>query len=520
MNTFVKTLKVLGYISFFGVMVWLAVILFFEAEYNGVMNRLAGLKGDDAGQHEGAKLVIAEPVAMRGFEPTVFDSFTRQRLNNVYETLIKPDRDLNMKPALALSWGLIDENTWKFVLREGVEFHDGTTLDSRDVVASLDRAMNYEGSELADMLSTLDEVEILDKKTIVISTKEPDPLLLSKMATVYILPREVLENPELTPVGTGSYLVQELTSNGVLKLSRFAEYWGDAPDFAKVDIVTIENTDGRVRAIQDGSVDVLDYVPHDFVDQLGEDMNVYSIPSLEVQFLVFNTNRSLFNSEDMRKAALMALDREEFANYLGKFVRPSYQFVSNGVFGYNPDVEQIGYDEEGALEIAKKRNVEGRKVSVILPKGLETLGEYLEKRFGAIGLVVEVEYPEDYLDALENGKYDIYFMGFKSELGDASDFFVSSVHTDFEVEGKHYGQYNFAKYSRSFLDLSIGAQGREMEAKARLFLLQELMTSITENDPYGIPLFEYETVFAAKDGLKFEPRIDGFIYLNEITYED
>jgi peptide/nickel transport system substrate-binding protein len=529
MNTLIKTLKALGYIAFFGVMVWLAVILFFEAEYNGVIDKFSGLTGDEGAKHEVSKLVIAEPLPMQGFEPTVFDSFTRQRLNNIYEGLIKPDRDLNMKPALALSWGMIDGRTWEFVLRPDVIFHDGTDLDAEDVYESIMRSRDLKTSQLKDLLSTIKDVRIVDDLIVVVETYAPDPLLLQKLATVYVLPSLTLEQygDEVIdqPVGTNSYQVESLSPNGVLGLKRFDRYWGDLPVFREVEYVTVSNTAGRAQAIRDGSVDVLDYVPHDFVgeiEEFGGEYDLYSVPSLEVQFIMFNGNRKLLQDPDLRRAVVRAIDREGYAKYLGEFARPSYQFVSNGVFGFNPDIYEFEYDLDAATNLLKDLELDEEPVKVCLPKGLENLGEYLTIQFAEVGLKPIVEYLEgaEYLKALQRGRFDIYFMGFRSELGDASDFFTSVVHSQETVGDEQYGQYNFAKYSDKELDELIEAQEHELDEQTRLEILQSIMERVVEIDVLGTPLFEYETVFAAKKNLKFEPRIDGFIYLNELTYED
>lgn len=496
-----------------GLFAWLAANLFFEEEYAQFLDTFS--REDKVEVH--GDLVIAEPVPMRGFEPTIFETFTRQRLNNVYETLVRPDRDLNMKPSLALSWGMLDDVRWEFNLRPDVLFHDGSELDAGDVRDSIFRARNYEGSELKDLLSTVEDVSLVDDLTLVVETHRPDPLLLQKLATVYVLPSWVIEKygdeDVLEPIGTSTYKVVKLDTSGVLEMDGFARYWGDAPIYKNVTIVTILNTEGRVRAVQDGTVDVLDYVPHDFASELGDGYEVRSIPSLEVQFLIFNPNRSLFGNVGTRKAISKVFDREGFASYLGEFVRPSYQFVSNGVFGFDPDIVagKVRDDVSGM-------GIEGRRIVVYLPVGLENLGEYIENSLEGVGMRSVVKYfdGEEYLEAIESGKADMYFMGYRSELGDASDFLVSVVHTSAEVDGKVYGQYNFVGEVNASLDLAVESQQYELDEEKRLFKLQNIMKTVVESDVIGVPLFEYETVFAVKDGLDFEPRIDGFIYINDI----
>src|ERR1700739_193493 len=57
-----------------------------------------------------------------------------------YEPLIRRNREMNLEPGLATEWKQTDPTTWRFTLRQGVKFHDGTPFNADDVVFSLDRA--------------------------------------------------------------------------------------------------------------------------------------------------------------------------------------------------------------------------------------------------------------------------------------------------------------------------------------------------------------------------------------------
>ncbi|HQZ46048.1 MAG TPA: ABC transporter substrate-binding protein, partial [Usitatibacteraceae bacterium] len=51
-----------------------------------------------------------------------------------YERLTARDRQLKLVPSLATSWEQVDATTWRFHLRKGVRFHDGTPFTADDVV--------------------------------------------------------------------------------------------------------------------------------------------------------------------------------------------------------------------------------------------------------------------------------------------------------------------------------------------------------------------------------------------------
>ena len=71
--------------------------------------------------------------------------------SNIYDPLIRRDKNLKLEPALATKWGQTDPTTWFFDIRPGVKFHDGTPFTADDVVFSLNRA-NGPGSNMQQQL--------------------------------------------------------------------------------------------------------------------------------------------------------------------------------------------------------------------------------------------------------------------------------------------------------------------------------------------------------------------------------
>ena len=104
----------------------------------------------------------------------------------VYEGLTIIDADLSLRPALATSWQLIDPSNWRFELRQGVSFHDGTPFSAEDVVFSVERA-RAEGSDLASYMSSIAAVKAVDADTVEIATRHPDMLLPVNLRQVAIL---------------------------------------------------------------------------------------------------------------------------------------------------------------------------------------------------------------------------------------------------------------------------------------------------------------------------------------------
>ena len=509
----VKIFRSLFYIAFLFIFTWVSAQLFFEKETENflVSAKEVVFPSGDLDLEKLKDLRVVYPADPLSLEPTLADPIARQRLDNIYETLVKFDRDLNIKPALALSWGMLDDYTWEFKLRPKVKFHDGSDLDLLDVLTSYDRAMNYEKSELIGVLSTVDIIKAIDEDVFIIKTFDPDPLLLQRLTTVRIFPDEFKDYDVIPSVGTASYKFVSWGNDSFMELSRFDDYWGKESKFENVKIYSSVDKNERVRMFIEDEVDLLVFVPFDAAQFLEEnDFQMSQIPSLEVQFLTFNFESKYFKDLDNRKAFSFALNQNDLIDMVGGFARRVNQFVSNGVFGYSPVIADHEYNTKLAKKIVKETEFEGKTIQFHLPIGLDVLGDFVRESLAEIGVNVVVSNLEinDLLKSMEKGTADLYFFGFKSELADSSDFLNLLAKTE--------GVYNYSRYSNDEVDRLINSSLTNIDERKRIIDLQKAMKIIVEDDFLGVPLFEYETIFAFNDKLGLEPRIDGLIYFDDL----
>src|SRR4051812_5548266 len=147
---------------------------------------------------------------------------------NVFEPLVGRNKDLSLAPALATSWKQTSPTVWRFELRKGVQFHDGTPFTADDVVFSFQRAAG-EGSDLKSNINDVKEVRKVNDYTVDIETKTPFPILPNQLTTLYMLSKKWCEQNQATrPVdrrkgienaasfranGTGPYRLRERQPN-------------------------------------------------------------------------------------------------------------------------------------------------------------------------------------------------------------------------------------------------------------------------------------------------------------------
>jgi peptide/nickel transport system substrate-binding protein len=109
----------------------------------------------------------------------------------MYEPLIRRDRNLNLEPALATEWANVNPTTWRFKLRHGVTFHDGTLMTAEDVLFSFQRAV-APGSDLAAQMSAVKEVKKIDDDTVDFITEGPPRVRVHRRRIAIIRPAKRL----------------------------------------------------------------------------------------------------------------------------------------------------------------------------------------------------------------------------------------------------------------------------------------------------------------------------------------
>jgi peptide/nickel transport system substrate-binding protein len=178
----------------------------------------------DLGGGSSGRLVAAiagEPDQLDPNKTSAYFSF--EVLENVFDTLVEPDADLQMRPALAESWQVSpDQLTWTFHLRRGITFHDGSPLTGEDVVYTYRRIIDEELSN-ADKLSAVTDVRAPDPSTVVIRLKQPTPNLLTNLGGfkgMAIVQRKNVESGQIAthPIGTGPFAFESQKSGDSITL--------------------------------------------------------------------------------------------------------------------------------------------------------------------------------------------------------------------------------------------------------------------------------------------------------------
>jgi peptide/nickel transport system substrate-binding protein len=236
----------------------------------------------------------------------------------LYNRLVRLNNSGVPEPDLALSWEADPSaQTWTFTLREGVHFHDGKPLTSKDVVYTLQHVVDPElGSPGASVLEIVDvtALEAPDDQTVVIKLKQPHadfPLLLLHYSC-YVIPEGSAETIATTGIGTGPFKLQSLNPEGKTVVVANDDYWEGKPGLAAIEMVSIPDGEARTAALL---ADQIDYGGVSFgsaaLVERNANLELQSIGSGNWLPLVMNVNNPPFDDPKVRMAMKLVVNREE-----------------------------------------------------------------------------------------------------------------------------------------------------------------------------------------------------------------
>lgn len=182
------------------------------------------------------------------------------RHNMLYSGLTRLDSQLAAQPALAEHMEMAERLVWRVRLRRGVQFHDGKTLTSADVVYSLLRHKDpASGTKMLTVAEQFESVRATGPYELEIRLTHPNADLPAILATShFLIVKEGTTDFRSTAVGTGPYRLKEFTPGVRTVGVRNANYWKPGrPYVDEIELVGIPDETARVNALLSGDVQLI-----------------------------------------------------------------------------------------------------------------------------------------------------------------------------------------------------------------------------------------------------------------------
>ena len=209
----------------------------------------------------------------------------------------------------------VDDTTYEITLRDGATFHNGDPVTAEDVVFSFERVMDTENASLfAQFIPFIDSVEAKDEKTVTFKLKYPFALFADRLSIVKIVPKKLAADQaafDAAPVGSGPYKLVSAVKDDKIVFEKFEEYNGPMPALAPgMTWFLLSDAAARVSAVESGRVQAIEDVPYLDVDRLAGSVEVESVQSFGLLFLMFNCQEAPFDDKRVRQALHYALDTQ------------------------------------------------------------------------------------------------------------------------------------------------------------------------------------------------------------------
>lgn len=320
-------------------------------------------------------LVIVYGVPRATMDPqNHINTYDESPLGNMFENLIDMSNPVDpytgWKPWLALSWKRLGPTTFQFKLREGVKFHNGEEFNAETVKFAVDRLLarvdpNFKPlTVISHFYDTLDRAVPVDRYTVNISTKSPDPIVLNRFngfGTRMTSPKFYTQHDtaylQTHPNGTGPYRFVSWVKDGDLVLEANEQYWGGAPAFKRVLVRTVPEASTRVSALLSGDADVVIGVPFEQMDAINKSgrARVEHVHSNRFGWWRLNMHVPPTNNKAVRQAL-------NYAANFGELLRTVYGGLGERIstmigrhhFGYDASVPFYAYDPERARALLKE----------------------------------------------------------------------------------------------------------------------------------------------------------------------
>ncbi len=460
-------------------------------------------------REEALTLFLSGPLTLDPAQATELRSV--QYIAQIFSGLVKFTPNLELAPDLAEWWEISpDGKTYTFYLRPNAHFHDGREVTVADVIYSWKRALQtnprvaliYLGDivgarEVAEgKTEGIRGIKVIDEKTFQVTIDAPKAYFLAKLThpVTFVVDKFNVEEGEnwwRKPNGTGPFRLKGWQPGIVLALERNPDYYLSP---AQIHYIVFRHLGvSPLRMYETSEVDIAFPVIEE-IEEINKPDNplakeLKEWPELSISLVGFNTTKPPFDDPLVRRAFLLASDRERLVKEVLKGRAELAQgFLPPGLPGYNPELTPIPYDPEEARNLLEKSKY-GKSLPplIFLSPGysipspeVEALIRDWERNLG-VRVEIKLIRPEQYYLRLEEEikGANLYTYGWIADYPDPENFLDVLFHSGMIN--------NVGQYTNKEADKLLEKARVESDPQTR-FQLYQKVEEILREDAAAIPL--------------------------------
>jgi serine/threonine protein kinase/ABC-type transport system substrate-binding protein len=363
----------------------------------------------------GGRLTVALPVPVALQHPansTIAEE--TEILTNVFETLLSVDEHGHLIPGLCESWKVLEEGkSFQFVLREGIQTHDGSTLAAADVKQAFEESIQISkdtlpaafaairgvSEYLAGSARGVSGISVKSEKMLIIELEEPlqiYPAFLTDCRAA--VARNISGSDQRQWAGTGPFEIVEFSSGRVL-LKRNEKYWSRSPSILdSIEFLCGINSVEIASGFRSGKIDLAGNLLLDDLDQILQDRkiraNLVEATKKNIHFVFFNAHTPLGSNEKLRQALCGVVRTDDLVrSTVGRFAQPADGFFPPGILGHDPGKRRKPLSRDEAVQLLKESGASlpitlEACIHPIMQEQYSTLTKELLKSWEEIGVKV------------------------------------------------------------------------------------------------------------------------------------
>ena len=460
----------------------------------------------------------------------------------VYEPLVKRGKKLEIIPGLAETWTQVSLTVWRFNLRRGVKWHDGSPFTADDVVYSIKRVQG-DTSTFRVYGRAAGEPRKVDDHTVEFTTPQPNPVMLETVALLAIVSKAWCEKHNVqraqdfakkeetyasrNAMGTGPFMLVNREPDVRSTFKRNSQWWGKFEgNVEEIVYTTIKSDATRMAALAAGDLDFVLDPPNQDIEKLQKDprIRIYRAPENLVFFLGMDQSRdelvysdvkgrNPFKDRRVRLAFYQAIDAEAINRVVMRGLA-----VPAAIISPNPDAagvpkelnKRFPYDLAAAKRLMSEAGyANGFSLEVDCQNVRENVCTAVAGMLARIGVKVKV-------NALQNPRFfakgqsrdtSFYLLGWGGPNTDAMFTLQPLLHGR---NAKGDGDYNWGDYRDEKMDALIDQAKVEMDRAKRQPLINEALRIQHEN-VYHIPLHRRMSPWASRANVEVVHRPDSWV---------
>lgn len=408
----------------------------------------------------------------------------------IYDALTRIDPEAKVFPGLAESWKPVDDNTWEFKLRTA-KWSDGSNFTADDVKFTYDHVLTPSNkSAIASRIANVQEVTVVDPRTVRIITKGPDPLMAKRAFFVPILPKAYIEKVGMesfstNPIGTGGFKIKEYQQGTKAILVRSETSWRK-PKLTELHILEVPDATARLAGLRTGTVDMMDGLDIENAERVRNEPGLTVVTSNGAGSYNFDLEyfTAPYNDVRVRLAINHAIDKAGILKGLLKGFGNVMdgQIIPKNVFGYNPNLKPLEYDPKKAKELLAAAGVADgfpTAIEFTASSNITTqLAQAMQQQLKDVGIQAELKPVEVavWRDHIYNGGRPPIFWNPWSAQAPLDAEFIFGWYGEHSFNNKPYWK------NQKFFDAYAKSQ-TELDEKKRLGYLQAASVAMHEDPP-------------------------------------